>query len=682
MSTSVVVAPAFRLRRLDAVDSDFVRRVRRRRAIGSSRLAGTLRRPPVAWLVRRLTRLYAGRLCRRLVVLLIALLAGVTLAAAPARPAHADLGDRLYLAFCAFDRKSFSPEKVDDSLGPFLSTSGDNQDYAKNPNTRWGQYGSAGAYWGTYWLGCYDFQRQPINMIASLMFKIVKWIATFAILLFTWTFRGEILDIFLDPARGPGMSQLDAVIHRINLDVFLDLMGLAVLFGALVMAWRVLANKGGLSDFIGKFIAMALVAGFAMFYGGVPGQPPGASSVLRQVNDWTNQITQTVLLGFVGDKCYQGLRNPEDTSAVDKATALDCMAEGFYETMIYEPWVLGEFGSYTKDSQAQADLVLKYQAFSWSDEQVNDQQKIDNAYGNDTDAGKNYCNDSKNKDRASTWNGKICLRTKMRESWGVGDDQLKSASGSYEDIKTNNYSYWYNWSGGNSGNRLMIAFLALVGSGAIAVVVIVLSLSYLMLEVSTIMFAMMAPVAFLMGLIPGFGTRILLRWGELILGSFVRRIVLGLFIGLVMALYAAIMKMDMPWMMQLIMVVVIAFFGFSYRRKFSESFSFNFSGSNDFFDPDDTSRSRYARGRLGEIAGAGIGSAMYARVEGKPVGRSVAAGLFRGMSPGGIRYGYHQSGTPWVRGGYRSTDAQRRETQRYIEEEEARRRAEGNNTNR
>jgi hypothetical protein len=193
------------------------------------------------------------------------------------------------------------------------------------------------------------------------------------------------------------------------------------------------------------------------------------------------------------------------------------------------------------------------------------------------------------------------------------------------------------------------------------------------------MFAMMAPVAFLLGLIPGFGMRILLRWGELILGSFVRRIVLGLFIGLVMALYAAIMKMDMPWMMQLIMVVVIAFFGFSYRRKFTEAFAFN-SGSNDFFDPDDNSRSRYARGRLGEVAGAGIGSGMSARVEGKPVGRSVAAGVFRGMSPGSVRTGYYNSGSQWVRGpGRQNREAAERD--RLAAEEEARRAQQQRNNN-
>ncbi|GIJ51904.1 hypothetical protein Val02_87900 [Virgisporangium aliadipatigenens] len=632
------------------------------------------------WLARAVTALPMLR--RRVAMLLLVVVAGSGLAFAGG-PAQADILDAFDInTWC--DRKVFQPERADEGMvGMVLEQEWKNR--PDKPTTKWGQYGVAGTTWSTFWLDCFS-KAGFYNDAANFVFHDTKHLAAMSILIFSWTFRGDLLDVFLSPNGEVGGTKatLDMMIQQIHIDVFLQLFAVGVLIGAIVLAWKWLFSREGASNILGKFMAMVLVAGFAFFYGGAPGGGgPHASSMLKTVNDWTNDITSVVLSAFTGTNCSEpdfsgtGSDFTEDQKALRKrrSIALDCAAESLYEVTIFTPYVVGMLGSYnranrqengqpgtpTNDDQM-ALRMLKHNAYSFRDVQDNggniadyrDQRRNNDGtmkggkpqICEDTEQGRwwtEHRNDAGVTPRTFTM--KACDRSLMRENeLGVPDEQFDEATWVYSRVQVSENAkdtkYWKNWSGGASDNRFGIAVLALVGSTSIAIIIIVVSLAYLMLQIATIMLALMAPAAFLIGLIPGFGTQILLRWLELLLGTFVKRIVLGLFVGLLMALYSVVLTINMPWIMKLVLVCMIAAIGFTYRKRFTEAFALKFSGSQDFHT--DGEMAGKASQLLGGITTGAIGGAVGAKHAGISPWKGALTGAGRGMTPGKTRQAYDE----------------------------------------
>jgi hypothetical protein len=623
-------------------DLAFLHRVeradRRRAATGPARWG---------WLVLGWLRARTGPMMRRVAVLLALVATSSGLAVAVATPAHAAPWDAIF-NWC--DKKRFAPDRADNMgmLGQALQTQ--YEDSVKQngvaPATKWGQYGLAGTSWDTFWMDCLDFQRY-VNVAANIVFSLGKIAIAAAILIFLWTFQGDLLNIFLDQGTmGGSGATLDTMIRQTHVDVFLQLFSVAVLIGATVLAFRFLFRREAGSSMLGRIAAMILVAGVAFFYGGTPGGGgPHATAVLKTVNDWTNDITSVVLAAFAGTDCESpDLRTTDgDYNEGDAARnrrhemALQCSAEKFYEVGIYQPWAVGLLGSYVvpprkadnspgdpTDTQAWALRALKYSAYSFGDVAANGN---DNAkYGDQrSDVGsQNICDaDVPNHDNPTTYTGKACDRSKFRNDViGAKDSAFKEASTGWSEIRATNQTLWVNWSGGNVNNRLQVALLSVIGSTSIAVIVVVVSLTYLLLELATIILALMAPVAFLFGLIPGFGMKVLLKFLELIMGAFVKRIVLGLFVGMITALYAVVLSLAMAWLMKLILVCMIAVFGFVYRKPFSQAFSFNLGGG-DAIHTQDTFGNR------------GLGSAVGGAMGSRARGGSALSGALFGVARGG-----------------------------------------------
>ena len=496
-----------------------------------------------------------------------------------------------------------------------------------------------------------------VNEIANAVFEDTKNFAVLAILIFMWTFKGDLLNVFLDAndTVAGGGATLDQMIRQVHVDVYLQLSAVAVLIGAIVLAWRWLFSRASASDILGKVGAMVLVAGFALFYGGAPGGGgPHAAGLLKTANDWTNEITAVVLSAFAGNDCEtpslrqgNGDDYGESTGArtARRDLALDCAAEALYEVTIYTPWAVGELGKYEREprgpdgrratkseTEVLSERILKQQAYSFADLEHDGADAAHYRDGRrDRDAmDQDICTgggpDAKD---PATFTGKLCDRSKMRQdAFGADDDQFKEAKWSWSRVVPGKQPmYWENWSGGHANDRFGIALLSLIGSSSIALIIIIVSLAYLMLEIATVMFALMAPVAFLVGLIPGFGTRVLLRWLELLLGTFIKRIVLGLFVGLLMALYSVVLTTQMQWLMKLLLVCMIAAIGLMYRKRFTEAFSFNFSGNTAFHEDGE------AAGKVKDTAASAAGGALGAKAAGGSALAGARAGAVRGMAP-------------------------------------------------
>ncbi|GAA0910099.1 hypothetical protein [Virgisporangium aurantiacum] len=669
-------------RRLEAVDVAFLNGVardeRRRTRAGVTGLL--LRGGARAGMTSR-------RWLRRVATLTLVLVAAGGLVAGGS-PAHAESEWN----FCGW-RKLFSPDRASDGIvGELLQEEYVNRRVAgRTPKTNWAQYGTAGTDWSTFWLDCFD-TRLVVNFAANALFGIARDLSALAIAIFMWTFKGLLLDVFLAPDTrvAGGTATLDQIIRQAHVNVYLHLAAVATLIGALVIAWRWLIGRAAASEVLGKFAWMVVVAGLALVYGGVPGPQgkPQAATVLKTFNDWTNEITIVVLAAFSGTDCEtnKGVKTGsaapagEEESRASRDMALECAAENFYNVTIFVPWAIGMIGSYERplpnldgggpgpptQDMALAQRILMHKAYSFDDIEANkDRNRNDNPRrytdartyrGNDFSA--DICKNIPVVERPpSSFSGKACDRATMRqEVFGADDDQFPKW-GEWKDVDAKkNKKYWEHWSGGRADERFQIAILALIGSSSIAIVLILVSLAYLTLQVGTIMLALMAPVAFLIGLIPGFGVQVFLRWLELLLGTFIKRIVLGLFVGLLVSIYGVVLTIPMPYLMKLLLICTIALFGLIYRRRFADAFTLNFSGSTAFHQDGDLARraaqlggtaTRVTARKTARIGFGTIGGALGAAYARRNPLYGAVRGAVREASPDSLRSVYDfTSGRP------------------------------------
>lgn len=448
------------------------------------------------------------------------------------------------------------------------------------------------AHTGTFYgLDCSDVSDRIFNLVSNQVFQFAKTLSVVTINVFQVTFSGDILRYFLD-SNGGTPSLLDQVIAQTHATIYTTMFAVVVLIAAIVMLWRFLFGRLPASTFWGKFIQMALVAAFATFIS------VGAnfSGALNWLNDQTVTISSTMISAFSSADCVGG---PSGRAAAEaqvqaqsgtdslREKAVVCAGDALYRATVFSPWVIGEVGVYDENL---GQRILHQQGYSFKD--IANNKNNGNLYTKGGGAGTGL----------SSFQDKYNDRDAMiTDVFGV-DQSQRNGTVSYANIKpTKQAGYWLFYSGGSPTGRFLIALFALFASVMVSIIILAISVSYLLLEISSIMFAMLALPAALFGLIPGFGMRVFLRWLELLLGSFAKRIVLGLFAGLVVGLYQALLNVNgVPWSVKIIFITLIAGFGLLYRKRFAEAFTFNFSGSQSFYEHGEASH-RIFRGYMSQV---------------------------------------------------------------------------------
>ncbi|KNX36074.1 type IV secretion system protein [Luteipulveratus halotolerans] len=604
----------------------------------------------------------AARAKKPVVVVLTVLLAMLAIGFVSATPsAHAgplDVEEKL----C--DKRSFDlPVKSGSGLEQLIS------DPSDKPNTLYGQYGTTGARWPVFNEGCASTNRIFLTPIGNMVFDISKSVSRTSISTVQWVFDDKLINAFITGAdttrchREPNengrqvvvcdtsdRSPLTEIVNRLHLRLFLEFITAAVMIGGLVLGWRVVTKRSS-SELMQKAVWMVVVAGLAYVFAS------NAGSYVAKMNSGANEVTQTVISSLTGTDCKN----------VGEPT--DCIANSLYNVLVFDPWATGLTGSTPQEHPVAANgpatgdttydfsrRVLTQQAFSATDQvTISKQGKPESFYSCAVKDDDEHFAPAV-RDKEATWSacGKWQDRNEMVNEMveDSADGQNKAgwngntaaADGKYACVK--DCTTWDNYRGAQSGNRILIAMIALIAALGVGVVLLFICMSYLMLEIGTIMFAILAPIFFLLGLIPDWGQRIFLRWLDLFIGTFVKRIALGAFLGVMLALYSTLFTItEIPWFMRLIFAILIALFGVVYRKKFLELFEFNVSGGDQRLhtDGDMGKRAASAAGSVTQRAtrvgvGAVAGGAA-ARGLGKgAIARAALAGGTRGLLPSSAYY--------------------------------------------
>jgi hypothetical protein len=503
--------------------------------------------------------------------------------------------------------------------------------------TTWQQYGTAGTYWGTYFLDCFDTEGLHVsNFGANIVFGVSKIFALIALLLFQQTFNSAIVDYFFVPQGDAPEAAIDTIIEQLHLDFFVNMMAVAVVIGAGVILYQSVVLRGGpggggLSDAISKTGMMALVAGIALTYVSF------GSNYIQQVSGYTDDVGEAVLGALAGEGC----NNSDGKPVPGDPDPYDCAAQTMYHVLIYVPWANGEIGAInvtnddaaTQQRRKLADRILRQQAYNQvQSRQVNDPNLSEEQRVANTERLK----DEKAEDR---------LRM-VRDDWGADfaakDGELKETDFAitgenswrpYDHVETDYPEYWNLFSGKLANQRFITAIMALIGAISLGLVLISVATAYIVLQLMTIILALAAPIVFLVGLVPGYGYRIFLKWLELLVGLFIKRLALVIFVGVLLAGLQLVFTVPAPWWMHMLAAVCVGGVGLAFRNQLSSWATMGMEG-------------------MGKVAGVATGGLLGMKDGLKSAKQAKATwqgtkGLparHRAKAAAGAAYGAHQTG--------------------------------------
>ncbi len=450
---------------------------------------------------------------------------------------------------------------------------------AESPaQTTWREYGVAGTSWGTYFLNCTDFSTQIQNYGANFVFSVSKVFSLIAILLFQETFNSKVVDYFFLPQGGAPKSAIDTIVNQLHFGLYMNMMAVAVVIGAAIILYRSIILRGGLGEALSKIGIMALVAGVALVY------VSQGSQIIQKVSAFTDETGAAVL----GALSAGGCNNSDDRAVPGGAKPYECAAQTMYHVLIYIPWANGEVGTidvfgdavYSQQRKDLAYRILHQQAYDRKESGIVNNPATDGAErSKQTQKLIQAKEDDRFKMVKDDWGARFIAKGGKPEEFAVTGEAAKRP---YEDVDVDYPEYWLMFSGKEAGQRYIIAIMALLASFSLGLVLISVTFAYLALQLMTIVLAMVAPVAFLVGLVPTYGYRIFLKWFELGAGLYIKRLALVVFVGILLGGLQLIFKVPAPWWLHVVFAFCIGWFGLAYRHQLSSWASTGMEGMGKF----------------------------------------------------------------------------------------------------
>ncbi|MBB5080909.1 type IV secretion system protein [Nonomuraea endophytica] len=457
------------------------------------------------------------RLARRLAVAL-ALLAGIIVlpaiagAASPAAAAPCDLSGTL------------APELVGGGVDGLLSPPAPTSTAPAAPTTNYQQFGTSGQFWHTYDIGC-DFGSFIGNSWANQVFLWAKAIDRLTIT----TYQAAATEGPLEAIK----DVVDDIVTNLSEAMYWPYLRPIVILGAIWLAWYGLIRKRATTTTEG-IIWMVLAVTVATWFFSRPQDFTGLGKV---VTDKTGEVVNSAFSGLPGSGGTSCLPGPGQTSPQVKAggyahtgtPTVDQNADALWSTLVCKPWLMGMFGT------------------------ADPNQPIVRDYG-----------------RAMLEIQTIDAAEMASGSRDNGAHQAKYAE--YADKLRGDPRYFV-FQGKEWTSRVGVAIGALIAALVAGLLIFLVAVSLLVLKVSFLLLLILGPIFLLIGVHPGSGRIIAMRWVEMLIGTLLRQAVLALVLGVLVYGYALIMSSALPWGMQILFMALLTLAVYFYRRPFQHLFA-------------------------------------------------------------------------------------------------------------
>ncbi|MEO3888104.1 type IV secretion system protein [Nonomuraea sp. B5E05] len=393
------------------------------------------------------------------------------------------------------------------------------------PTTNYGQFGMSGQFWHTHELGCSDYVAVLGNMWANGIFTAAKAVDRLTIT----TYQAA-------ATEGPLQSikdVVDDIVTNLADAMYWPLLRPIVIIGAIWLAWYGLIRKRATTTAEGV-IWMVLAVTVAVWFFSRPGDFTGLGKV---VTDKTGEVVNSAFSGLPGAGGASCLPPPGDSDPELKpggfgqggTPGVEQNADALWSTLVCKPWLVGQFGTADPQQPIVRDFGRKMLEI----------QSIPPAVA-----------------------GQPAPDVGARQS-----EYAELAS------KLRNDPRYTVFSGRDWSNRLGVAVGAFIAALVAGTLIFLVAVSLLVLKVGFLLLLILGPIFLLIGVHPGSGRIIAMRWVEMLVGTLLRQAVLTIVLSVLVYGYALIISTAMPWGLQVLFMALLTIAVFFYRRPFQHLFA-------------------------------------------------------------------------------------------------------------
>ena len=424
-----------------------------------------------------------------------------------------------------------TPELATSGINSMITTPGQ-----PNTKTLYDQYALAGQYWAATDLTCSQMTSQIGNNVAGMVFDMAKSLDRVTITVYQSAAGSNIL--------GWLSNSVNQLIGALGNAIYFPFLAPVVIIAAMWLAWQGLVRKRATRTFEGT-IWMVVACAAAIW---LIGQPNDFTSIGTNVSNGVTSVLNSAfakLPATSGSNCLPVTSNdPQSPSANYTFTSgnglVDQNANELWSVLVCKPWLIGEFGtaSYTPPGQKGPQTIV-------------------NQYG-----------------RQLLWAQAVAANEKLTPD--LIQFKQDTYNGIATQLKQTNPAVYSLFQGDQWTTRLEIGFTALFAAVAAGLLVLLIALTLIILKLGFLLLLVAGPFFLIIGIHPGFGRVIAIRWFELLVGVLMKQVAIALTLSVLLYCYSLIMGTTdqvLPWALKIMMIALVTVAVFIYRKPFQHLFS-------------------------------------------------------------------------------------------------------------
>ncbi|GAA2075437.1 hypothetical protein GCM10009780_09660 [Actinomadura alba] len=387
--------------------------------------------------------------------------------------------------------------------------------------TYYDRYGTMGQYWHAVDMGCADAMAMMGNAVGNTMFTLAKAIDRTTIAVYQAAASESLL--------GWLKKTVDGVISGIGKTFGAQYWTWVVILGAMWLAWMGLLRRRASKVAEGTIWMVAAMVGLIWLVA----RPADFTTLGTKVSEATSvafnaALPQSDTKGTVCVPPPAG-QKPPNAANLDATTR---NANGLWVALVCKPWLMGEFGTTDPNSKIVKDNADK---LLWS-------QAVD-----------------------------------LSETYGGRPVDLEKKADAYkevaDDIKENHPGVYSTFQGKQWTSRLAVAFGAMFAALVAGLLIMVIAIALIVVKIAFLLLLVAGPIFLGIGIHPGIGRVIAIRWLELLLSMLLKQAALIGVLSLLLWAYGLILGETLPWGLQILLIALVTGAAFVYRKPFQHLFA-------------------------------------------------------------------------------------------------------------
>ena len=477
--------------------------------------------------------------------------------------------------------------------------------------TLYDHYGMAGQYWAAYGLQCSQMTSLIGNNVAGMVFDMAKSLDRVTITVYQSAAGSNILTWL--------SSSVDNLIKALGKAIYFPFLAPVVIIGAIWLAWQGLIRKRATRTIEGT-IWMVIACAAAIW---LIGQPQDFTDVGTTVSNGVTSVLNTAFANLpagptgAGSNCLPIQQNDPDSVTSNYAFTsgsglVDENANELWSVLVCKPWLVGEFGTseYAPMGSAAANT------------------NVVNEYG-----------------RSLLFAQAVA--TNETSSPALTQEKQAVYNGIAMRLQAQDPAVYSLFQGDQWTTRLEIGFTALFAAVAAGLLVLLIALTLIILKLGFLLLLVAGPFFLIVGVHPGFGRVIAIRWFEMLVGVLLKQVAVALVLSVLLYCYSLIMSttdQELPWALKIMMIALVTVAVFIYRKPFQHLFSsvgYGMLGANERAETSWRESAfgfrRVSATATGIVPGTGAARASRWARRTAPDGGGGADGAGTGAAEGGVR---------------------------------------------